>query len=195
MGRDQNNTEHIQTFFEMNKVEMQNPIIKRFLYSQENYDLLLRTIENPSLENMKKIDYQFKKHYIKVKRIKYVNNLIYFYSRDYENRRKRISERNLLVLDDRLSSDGETTLIEQIPSDREHLPFKRNFIDHIENPDLEAAILNLTGKQIHILEMIYFKNLTLKEISKILETSPQNVSNQHRKALRKLNKLVASTME
>ncbi|MGJ3221782.1 sigma-70 family RNA polymerase sigma factor [Geobacillus sp. CAMR5420] len=65
---------------------------------------------------------------------------------------------------------------------------QRSLKDQIENERLYRALDVLTQKQVLILEMIYVNNLTLREIANILDSTPQNVSNLHRKALEKLKK-------
>lgn len=60
-------------------------------------------------------------------------------------------------------------------------------MDNIEDVQLLKSLQKLTVKQLQILEMIYVKELSIKEIAQILKTTPQNISNHHRKALNKLN--------
>jgi len=45
---------------------------------------------------------------------------------------------------------------------------------------------SLTDKQLQILEMIYVKDYSIKAIAETLQTTPQNISNLHRKALKNL---------
>ncbi|WP_404803607.1 RNA polymerase sigma factor [Lysinibacillus sp. S1] len=48
----------------------------------------------------------------------------------------------------------------------------------------------LTDKQLQILEMIYVKDYSIKVIAETLKTTPQNISNLHRKALKKLHHII-----
>jgi len=60
----------------------------------------------------------------------------------------------------------------------------------VENEQLFKALKTLTGKQLQILELIYVKDCTIKVIAETLHTSPQNISNLHRKALKKLQQML-----
>ena len=51
---------------------------------------------------------------------------------------------------------------------------------------LAEAIDSLTEKEQRVIAFYYFEELTLKEISKILEVSESRVSQLHTKALRKM---------
>lgn len=55
-----------------------------------------------------------------------------------------------------------------------------------DNETLITGLKSLTKKQLIILNLIYIKELKLIEIANLLGTTPQNISNQHRKSLNKL---------
>lgn len=83
-------------------------------------------------------------------------------------------------------SDETTSTSKELIEDDNQKPddiYGLNLFDHIENEQLAESLKILTKKQVKILEMIY-----LKEISNLLETTPQNISNHYRKALLKLQK-------
>ena len=85
-----------------------------------------------------------------------------------------------------------TTSIGELVSDySSELEFNyESLLDSIEDEQLIEALKSLSDKQLLVLELIYFKGLTLKEISKIIQTTPQNVSNLHRKSLKKLKQIL-----
>ncbi|MFM9532601.1 sigma-70 family RNA polymerase sigma factor [Lysinibacillus sp. IITD104] len=150
-----------------------------------------KAILYPTDLNKKLVDESFQSHYINVRKIKYVSNLIYFFSLDFDKKRRRLQKRSLLILDKGLSEEGETTLKELIEDTRnenglDHL-IGGGLLDNIEDVQLLKSLQKLTVKQLQILEMIYVKELSIKEIAQILKTTPQNISNHHRKALNKLN--------
>jgi len=178
----------IERFLNSNKENMRNPIIERFLSVEGNSELVMNAIMHPTKLNREIVDRSFRAHYKRAKKIKYISNLIYFFSVDFDKRERRQNERNLLILDKELS-DEITTTPKQLIVD-ESKDFKNvlgtRLLDHIEDNRLAESIRSLTKKQIKILEFIYLNNISLKEISEIMGTTPQNISNHHRKALRKL---------
>ena len=52
----------------------------------------------------------------------------------------------------------------------------------------------LTEKERRVIELYYYEELTLKEISKVLEVSESRVSQLHTKALNKMRKKMGAYM-
>ena len=186
-----NDKQKIEEFFYRNNEQVNNPIVKSFLSDPQNLYLVQKAILYPTDLNKKLVDESFQSHYINVRKIKYVSNLIYFFSLDFDKKRRRLQKRSLLILDKGLSEEGETTLKELIEDTRnenglDHL-IGGGLLDNIEDVQLLKSLQKLTVKQLQILEMIYVKELSIKEIAQLLQTTPQNISNHHRKALNKLN--------
>jgi RNA polymerase sigma factor (sigma-70 family) len=184
------NSEKIRQFFNTNKEALENPIIKGFLADENNYDLVVRAIIEPNKSNREKVDEAFTDHYNKIKKIKYINNLIRFFSIDFDKKIRKLNQRFLLTLDQPFTDDNSLTM-KDLLIDRntntdvnEPCPLK----EQIENEKLYQALDVLTQKQVLVLEMIYVNNLSLREIADILDSTPQNVSNLHKKALKKLKK-------
>ncbi|MEB2280561.1 sigma-70 family RNA polymerase sigma factor [Lysinibacillus xylanilyticus] len=181
----------IEEFFYKNNEQVNNPIIKSFLSDSQNLYLVQKAILYPTEINRKLVDESFQTHYINVKKTKYVSNLIYFFSLDFDKKRRRLQNRTLLILDKGLSEkDGKTVkeLVEDASTDTElDNIVGKGLLDNIEDERLLKSLQKLTIKQLQILEMIYVKELSIKEIAQTLQTTPQNISNLHRKALNKLN--------
>lgn len=177
----------IDDFFHRNQQNLENPIIKSFLKNRENYQLVIQAILEPTRTNMDIVDHLFQAHYMKVKKIKYVSTLIHFFSIDYDKRKRRENQRNLLILDKPLSTDSEVSPKDLIV-DEQSIPitFGSSLIDNIEDEKLAEALKRLSSKQLRILEMLYLENRPLKEVAEILHLSPQNASNHHKKALKKI---------
>jgi len=137
------------------------------------------------------VDESFQSHYKNVRKTKYVSNLIYFFSLDFDKKRRRLRKRSLLILDKGLSEKDGKTAIERIEdASNETEPDNivgEGLLDNIEDEQLLKSLQKLTVKQLQILEMIYVKELSIKEIAQTLQTTPQNISNLHRKALNNLN--------
>ncbi|MGE8001439.1 sigma-70 family RNA polymerase sigma factor [Lysinibacillus sp. NPDC093190] len=181
----------IEEFFYRNNEQVNNPIIKSFLSDSQNLYLVQKAILYPTDINKKLVDDSFQSHYKNVRKTKYVSNLIYFFSLDFDKKRRRLQNRTLLILDKGLSEkDGKTAkeLIEGASNDTElDNIVGEGLLDNIEDEQLLKSLQKLTVKQLQILEMIYVKELSIKEIAQTLQTTPQNISNLHRKALNKLN--------
>lgn len=190
------NEEKITEFFRKYRDKVQNPIIKGFLANEDNLSLLKKYILNPTDANKNKVDKAFKQHYNRVLKIKYVSNLIYFFTMDYNIKRRKENDTVLLILDKSSEYDARTPLKDLIEDKNEEKhTLNRNLIDDIESERLIKALQTLTEKQLLILDLIYHKQLTLKEISEILKTTPQNISNLHRKSLKKLNEILSEEVQ
>ncbi|WP_461183434.1 sigma-70 family RNA polymerase sigma factor [Virgibacillus kimchii] len=180
---------------ENNKEALKNPIIKSFLDNMLNYELVKQAVTNPTDENKKIINVLFKKHYMNVKKITYINNLIYYFSIDYDKKIKKIYNLYTLTLDKKISDGNNTTfkdLIETKPYYGYQNIYGYRLKNHIENKMLYKALNKLTEKQLFILEMKYFNKLTLYEIAEATNTSTQNISNQHNKALKHLKNFIGT---
>lgn len=181
----------IEEFFYRNNEQVNNPIIKSFLSDSKNLYLVQKAILYPTDINKKLVDESFQSHYKNVRKTKYVSNLIYFFSLDFDKKRRRLQNRSLLILDKGLSEEGGTTAKEQIEDasiERElDTIVGEGLLDNIEDEQLLKSLQKLTVRQLQILEMMYVKELSIKEIAQTLRTTPQNISNLHRKALNKLN--------
>lgn len=181
----------IEEFFYRNNEQVNNPIIKSFLSDSKNLYLVQKAILYPTDINKKLVDESFQSHYKNVRKTKYVSNLIYFFSLDFDKKRRRLQNRSLLILDKGLSEEGGTTAKEQIEDasiERElDTIVGEGLLDNIEDEQLLKSLQKLTVRQLQILEMMYVKELSIKEIAQTLRTTPQNISNLHRKALTKLN--------
>ncbi|ANB56973.1 RNA polymerase sigma factor, sigma-70 family protein [Anoxybacillus sp. B7M1] len=184
----------ITQFFVDNQKALENPIIKGFLANKNNYKLVVKAIIEPTKANREKVDEAFTKHYNQVKKIKYINNLIRFVSIDYDKKIRKLNQRFLLTLDQPLSDNNHSTMKDLIIDDNNidlDDIVKLSLKNQIQNEKLYKSLDVLTQKQALILEMIYVNNLSLREIAKILDSTPQNVSNIHKKALKKLQKEIS----
>ena len=183
----------VTKFFNDNKKALENPIVKGFLSNKNNYELLVRAITEPSKMNREKVDQAFTEHYKKVKKIKYISNLIRFFSIDFDKKIRKLNQRFLLTLDQPLTEDNSLTMKDLLIDTNTSVNVieQRSLKDQIENERLYQALDVLTQKQVLILEMIYVNNLSLREIANILDSTPQNVSNLHKRALKKLKREIS----
>ncbi|KYD20096.1 sigma-70 family RNA polymerase sigma factor [Saccharococcus caldoxylosilyticus] len=185
--------DEVTKFFTNNKKALENPIVKGFLANKNNYELVVKAIIEPNKTNREKVDQAFTEHYKKIKKIKYINNLIRFFSIDFDKKIRKLNQRFLLTLDQPLTEDNSLTMKDLLIDTNTSVNVieQRSLKDQIENERLYQALDVLTQKQVLILEMIYVNNLSLREIANILDSTPQNVSNLHKRALKKLKREIS----
>ncbi|WP_306008490.1 sigma-70 family RNA polymerase sigma factor [Bacillus sp. MMSF_3353] len=181
------------------------PIIQNFLKNPNNNKIFMNYIQNPKSKcYIEELDQSFKIFYKKAKIGRYLDNLIHFYSIDYDKKMRKINSRFLLTLNgsgkestdnglieklDKYCNEDEKTVMELIISNSEGLQ------DQIENEFLHKALLKLTPKQQCIIELIYVRGLSNIEIAEYFDDSPQNISAIHKRALKKLKEEYSQTLE
>src|SRR5699024_9051338 len=182
---------------------LQNKVISKFLQAEENERLLEKILMDHSDENIKKLDKQFKEYYLKVKLIKYISSLIHFYTIDFDKRNNKRNSRFMLTLDaapykDDPSEDA-ATLIDIQPSphstETDYFEKMQSFNELIESVKLYNAYQKLTSKQQEVLDMMYIDGFNNKEVAHIFNETPQNISNIHKRALKKLKESYSDERE
>lgn len=128
----------------------------------------------------------FKLYYEKVRMDAYIFNLIKYYAIDFDKKIKKLNNRYLLSLDKPTIKDEKLNLIDSIGNSIQFTTECKTLRDEITDEIIIRALNSLTDYQYKILDLIYVKNLTQKEIAALVNSSPQNISNIHKKALRKL---------
>lgn len=100
---------------------------------------------------------------------------------------------NLVSLDEFMESGGEKN-IEPMKTARFEQP--EEVIDKEETKKmLVEALDSLTEKERKVIVLYYYEELTLKEISMILEVSESRISQLHTKALQKMKKILGRDLE
>ncbi|MBM7715314.1 RNA polymerase sigma factor (sigma-70 family) [Bacillus thermophilus] len=183
----------VERFYEEHEKTLNNSLVKSFLQIKENQQLLEKAILEPTEENTKTLDNKFREFYLKVRLIKYVSNLIYFYTIDFDKRINKRNQRFNLILDGKAndSHENSTILINNCASSNstEQDYFNddtQSFNELIENEKLYEIYNQLTDKQKQILEMIYVRGFTNKEVADYFGETPQNISNLHKRALQRI---------
>lgn len=166
---------------------LQNPLLKSFLDEQENYMLFKKAILEPNQENKDKVEELFKIHYEKVRLNAYFNKLLKNFAIDFDKKVRKLQQRFSLTLDSiqDVSPVKNLSMDLQINGDDLNTP-EGSLKEEIGDVTLSKALESLTKTQYKILELIYVRKLTNLEVAKLLDSSPQNISNLHRKAIKKL---------
>ncbi|WP_146553292.1 sigma-70 family RNA polymerase sigma factor [Rummeliibacillus sp. SL167] len=176
---------NIQYTIEENDLKKE-PLIAGFLKDNRHYELYEKAILNPTIENKNKVEEMFKLYYEKVRMDAYIFNLIKYYAIDFDKKIKKLNNRYLLSLDKPTIKDEKLNLIDSIGNSIQFTTECKTLRDEITDEIIIRALNSLTDYQYKILDLIYVKNLTQKEIAALVNSSPQNISNIHKKALRKL---------
>ncbi|MEI3612434.1 sigma-70 family RNA polymerase sigma factor [Pseudogracilibacillus sp. SO30301A] len=187
------NKDKLQRFYKENNSLLQNEVIKSFLKQAKNEQLLAQVLMDPSKENINELDKEFKAYYLKIKVIKYISSLIHFYTIDFDKKNNQRSRRFMLMLDapkQRNDDDNTTNLIDVQPSkyttESDYFDSMQTFQELIENAKLYNAYKELTSKQKKVLDLIYIQGYNTKEVARLYKETPQNISNIHKRALKKI---------
>jgi RNA polymerase sigma factor (sigma-70 family) len=182
-----------------NKYEryLNEPIIKDFLKIPEHRSLLIEIINTENVDKRILLDQKFKVFYKRARIVKYIDSLIHFYSIDFDKKIRKVKNRFPLILDTQENGSSDvTSLLEVIPSSiPEPLDIVTNekaasLKEIVENENLYSALEKLTDKQLSVLELIYVKNLSNKEVANFFNESPQNISKVHKQTIKKLRVLL-----
>ncbi|MFK3937550.1 sigma-70 family RNA polymerase sigma factor [Alkalihalobacillus sp. NPDC078783] len=170
---------------------LNTPVIKAFLEEEQHMELLIESIVEPTVKNREAVNEYFRSFYMELRLVKYLSQLIHFYSIDVSKRYRRHFARHSYVMDQPLSDDHSLYLhdvleskgpsVESLVTDGgQHLE------EMIENPALYKQFLKLSEKQKQVLNLYFLDGLSHKAIAKRLGSTPQNVSQIATRALSKL---------
>ncbi|WP_107842051.1 sigma-70 family RNA polymerase sigma factor [Metasolibacillus meyeri] len=190
-----NSSLKIKKLLNNNKV-LENPLVKSFLEDEEHFTLFENAILNPTQENKNKVEVMFKSYYEKIRINSYFKNLIRYYAIDFDKKIRRINNRYVLSLDRQIGKDdAESETFKELIENEGEMSFESEEItlrDEISNELLFQALEVLTETQYTVLDLIYVKNFTRTEVAKLMNSSPQNISNIHKKAIAKLKNCIRS---
>jgi RNA polymerase sigma factor (sigma-70 family) len=182
--------EQLEKFIEKYKKEMRNPLIKGFLEDEKNRELYEKAILESSEENKRVVEEAFAKYYEEIRRTAYFSNMIKFIGIDFDKKIRKHNNRFPLTIDQPLlvESDEIATMKDMIvdPTGPYLYEGEETLKSQITDKKLYKALEVLTEKQVHILNMKFVQKLSNVEIAKIVQSTPQNVSNILKKSLKKL---------
>ncbi|MEC1739928.1 sigma-70 family RNA polymerase sigma factor [Schinkia azotoformans] len=172
---------------------LENPLVKGFLEDDNYFNIFETSILEPTEENKNKVEEAFKNYYEKIRINAYFNNLIRYYAIDFDKKIRKINNRYTLTLDKPIDGAEEgivafKDLIENESIGEESEKSESSLKEEVSNELLFRALAVLTDFQYQILDLIYVKNLTKTQIANLINSTPQNISNTHRRALNKLKK-------
>ena len=182
--------ELLNRYMSQNKELFQQPIIKRFFSEKNNRTLLLHFVKGNS-SSKEQLDTKFEEFYRQAKIISYIANLIHYYSIDYDKKINQISNRFPLVMDKSISKNEDDSIKVVDLIYKEEVNYENEFdvqrLDTVLTNEIICKSLEmLTEKQKAILELVYIKEYTPKEVAELYGDSKQNISNIKTKALKKM---------
>ncbi|MFC9541354.1 sigma factor-like helix-turn-helix DNA-binding protein [Lysinibacillus sp. NPDC056959] len=181
--------ERIRKFEGENQKLLSNNLVISFLKIPTNKNMYMKTISNPTPENMKKLDILFKHFYFKVRFISHISTTLKFNSINYDNRLRLLQSRFTSTLDASINSNGgEETFLDLLPDEQAYNLFGEivnndHLDEHVTCPILYDALNLLTKKQKEIINFAYVEGLSDTEIGLKLNKTQQAISKTHKKAL------------
>lgn len=113
---------------------------------------------------------------------------------EYDNWKNEAQFTNLVSLDDYLEQGGEAKM--DIAGEKNHFDQPEQALAKQELKQmLLEALKTLTEKESSVVTLYYYEDLTLKEISRILEVSESRVSQLHTKALQKIKNQIGDSAD
>lgn len=187
---------------EIKKFEMENPellnndLVISFLRIPINKEMYMKTISNPTPENMKELDILFKHFYFKIRFISHISTTLKFNSINYDKRLKVIQSRFTSTLNAPINTDGgEETFLDLLAAEESYLILDEIVLEdeineHVTCPLMNDALYSLTEKQKQIINLVYIKGFSDTEIGQLLNISQQAVSKTHKKALKNIREYI-----
>lgn len=168
------------------------PIVNAFLSNDKYFNYFIEAIHYPTTESLERVDKAFKQFYTKAKIVSYLSKMIYFNSIHFDKKKRKYNLRYPLIFDQPVSKmDHDFTIGESYytyHTDFEEILKDQSIEDIVDSPNIHKIIRKLSEKQKEILKLYYIYDLKNKEIAQLTKDSPQNVSQQHKRALLKIKK-------
>ncbi|TSB47880.1 sigma-70 family RNA polymerase sigma factor [Alkalicoccobacillus porphyridii] len=189
------NLSEYQEFVHMHSEVLEHPVLKAFLEESSHGEQLAKSISNPTQENIDQVNESFRTFYLELRLVKYLSQLIHFYSIDVNKRYRRHFARHSYIMDQPLSTDHSLHLHDVLASKEPSteqlvLDTSEDLEELIENPQLYRQFLSLSDKQKKVLNLKYVYGLSHKEIAAKVGSTPQNISQVAARALKKLKEAI-----
>lgn len=170
-------------------------MVRNFLKDKANQKLFIDAICNPTEENRRKLDLQFKKYYFSARFIVLVSTTLYFNAINYDKRFQRNKKRFPPTINRPLNDMEEDSLIDFIEDTDSQINLddiirSSSIEDYIEDSLLHEAVRQLSSKQKEVIDLYYVKGFTNTEIGKRLNKSQQAISKLHKTALKKIHEFI-----
>lgn len=174
---------------------LNTPVVRAFLEEEQHMKLLIESIVEPTTLNTEAVNESFRSFYMELRLVKYLSQLIHYYSIDVSKRYRRHFARHSYVMDQPLSDDHSLYLHDVLESKDpsvESLVTEggQHLEEVIENPLLYKHFLALSDKQKQVLNLYFVDGFSHKVIAKRFGSTPQNISQIATRALAKLRSAI-----
>ena len=181
--------QQISNFTKTYRKALSNTVVKNFLKDEENYMIYYKAICLPTPYNLYELDQAFRKHYIAVRLVHYLSKSLQFCFKDYYQKYLRRKRFMLLNWDSPVADSFK--LEESIPSEdlsnfEYYINNQNTITEHIQDPKLYGAVVQLNKKQLNILTLALLHNFTLSKIANKIGVSQQAVSKSYKQTLEKI---------
>lgn len=178
----------VREFMQKNSIFFSNPLIKSFLEKEGNQHLLTRVIEQQDENASQLLDQRFEIFYLKVRMLHYTNKLAHFYSRTYDQKKRK--QRGELTFDAPLDTNDESqqTVGELISAGQWEMDDEaiQTVQELLPTNQMMGIFQSFSEKKKIILDLYTFGHFSNKEIAEQLHCTPQNVSKIKAKAFMQL---------
>lgn len=161
-----------------------------------NNSLCLKEAMNGDTQSYLLPNRRFSDHLFKVCMLSYINKSITYKSLDIKNKRRKLNQREKLILNT-TSDEFAEEVINTIPDSNSESPYERyiynnviNFQEIFINKKILRAINSLTYRQKEVLYMFYVIEKSDKDIAAELSVSTQAINKTRLTALRKIRRSI-----
>ena len=172
-------------------VQKKNQLLASFLGHPDYYAAYRLAMEDPTTENLERLDRFFKEFYFDIRFTSYISSTIYFNAINFDKRQRIQNSRHSLTLDATVPEGNGSSFAEMLCDAESSISLDAVLVDaslpdQVASTDLFAALQTLTTKQLQILELSYVNGLNDTEIGIALSKSQQTVSKTRKRALKAL---------
>ena len=172
-------------------VRKKNQLLASFLGHPDYYAAYRLAMEDPTTENLERLDRFFKEFYFDIRFTSYISSTIYFNAINFDKRQRMQNSRHCLTLDATIPEGNGISFAEMLcdaesSTSLDAVLMDASLPDQVASTDLFAALQTLTTKQLQILELSYVNGLNDTEIGIALSKSQQTVSKTRKRALKSL---------
>ncbi|QQK77929.1 hypothetical protein HUG15_21670 [Salicibibacter cibarius] len=175
-------------FIQENGRFFQEPVIQTFLAVDDHWDLLKAAIEQNDLWASDQLDQRFEVYYLRVRMMRYIATLTRLYVNTYDQSKRK--QRSLLTFDQPVDAEGEEQLKQGDYTPSLELALDdavvREVPEILPTEAMQRTYRSFSDTRKNVMHFYTFDQLNDKEISGILNCTPQNVSKTRRKALAQL---------
>lgn len=168
-----------------NQDKVHDSLMLNYLKNERNRKLLNEIGSLNSEQVIEALNLSFKKFYTGLQITKYISQLIDHYSGNFYRKKSREQHHHIFAIDDDQAISDTPIGDSQTFSDELELS-KRFLLDQVGSFKIYKALLKLTERQLCILNLHYFHQLSQKEIAFKLGVSQQLVSKTIKSALEKI---------